>query len=172
MTNTLTHRGPDDVGSFYLEGDPSIDSPSVALGFRRLSIIDLQTGHQPITNEDESVWLVFNGEIYNYLELRNELQKDGHQFSTRSDSEVVVHLYEKYGTDMFQYLNGMFGLAIWDDRQKELVLGRDRLGQKPLYYSQQRDRLLFASELKSLIASGVVDQEIDPRALDHYFIYQ
>ena len=172
MISSLSHRGPDDVGSFYLENDSGRDCPSVALGFRRLSIIDLQTGHQPITNEDESVWLVFNGEIYNYLELRDELQKDGHQFRTNSDSEVIVHLYEKYGTEMFQYLNGMFGLAIWDDNQKQLVLGRDRLGQKPLYYSKQQDRLLFASELKSLLASDVVEQQIDPRALDHYFIYQ
>ncbi|MEC9096043.1 MAG: asparagine synthase (glutamine-hydrolyzing), partial [Planctomycetota bacterium] len=172
MTTSLSHRGPDDVGNYYLDDEATLDTPSVALGFRRLSIIDLQSGHQPITNEDETIWLVFNGEIYNYQPLRSELKADGHQFRTNSDSEVIVHLYEKYGTQMFQYLNGMFALAIWDDRNKQLVIGRDRLGQKPLYYSQQTDRLLFASELKSLIASGQINPEIEPRALDHYFIYQ
>ena len=172
MTTSLSHRGPDDVGNYYLEQDATKVYPAVALGFRRLSIIDLTTGHQPIANEEESIWLVFNGEIYNYQELKAELLADGHQFRTSSDSEVIVHLYEKYGTEMFQHLNGMFSLAIWDNREKQLVLGRDRLGQKPLYYSNQSDRLLFASELKSLIASGEVEQTIDPRALDHYLIYQ
>ncbi len=172
MTSCLSHRGPDDVGTYYRDHHASSTSPAVALGFRRLSIIDLQTGHQPISNEDETIWLIFNGEIYNYRQLRKELQADGHQFRTQSDSEVIVHLYEKYGTEMFQHLNGMFGLALWDNKQKQLVLGRDRLGQKPLYYSHQTDRLLFASELKSLLASGEVKRDIDPRALDHYFVYQ
>ena len=172
MTASLSHRGPDDVGHYYLEHDAALDNPGIAFGFRRLSIIDLQTGQQPITNEDESVWLIFNGEIYNYQQLKSELLAEGHQFRTNSDSEVIVHLYEKYGTQMFRYLNGMFALAIWDNRKKQLLLGRDRLGQKPLYYCQQSDRLLFASELKSLIASNEVEQTINPRALDHYFIYQ
>ena len=172
MTTSLSHRGPDDVGNYYLEQDATKVSPAVALGFRRLSIIDLTTGHQPIANEEESIRLVFNGEFYIFQELKSELLSVGHQFRTSSDSEVIVHLYEKYGTEMFQHLNGMFSLAIWDNREKQLVLGRDRLGQKPLYYSNQSDRLLFASELKSLIASGEVEQTIDPRALDHYLIYQ
>ena len=172
MMASLSHRGPDDLGQFHTNQSASTEIPAVALGFRRLSIIDLQTGHQPIANEDETIWLVFNGEIYNYLELRDELKAEGYRFRSQSDSEVVVAMYQKYGTDMFQYLNGMFGLAIWDSRKNQLVLGRDRLGQKPLYYSQQADRLLFASELKALVASGEISREINPRALDHYFIYQ
>lgn len=172
MTASLLHRGPDDCGEYFSSHSPSVSKPAVALGFRRLSIIDLQTGHQPIANEDESIWLIFNGEIYNYLELKAELEADGHRFRTTSDSEVIVHLYEKYGTEMFQYLNGMFGLVLWDSHQGKLVLGRDRLGQKPLYYATQGERLLFASELKSLLASGEIKREINPRALDHYFIYQ
>ena len=161
------HRGPDDLG-LYID-----ERQKVGLGHNRLSIIDLSpAGHQPMSSHDGKLWIVFNGEIYNYLELKAELEADGHRFRTTSDSEVIVHLYEKYGTEMFQYLNGMFGLVLWDSHQGKLVLGRDRLGQKPLYYSTQGERLLFASELKSLLASGEIKREINPRALDYYFIYQ
>ncbi len=163
MVRTLRHRGPDSDGIYYKDLDEN--GPGVALGFRRLAVIDLQDGMQPISNEDNTVWMVFNGEIYNYLELRPELERQGHRFRTRSDSEVIVHLYEQLGTDCFQRLNGMFAVAIWDGRSQTLVLARDRLGQKPLVYRQDKDGFVFASELKSLLTIPRMPREVDPHAL-------
>ncbi len=143
-----------------------------ALGHRRLSIIDLACGHQPLANEDGSVWTVFNGEIYNFGELRRRLEQSGHRFSTNSDTEVLVHLYEDEGPEMLARLRGMFALAVWDARRGRLLLARDRLGKKPLVYRREPGRLLFASELKSLLAVPGVPREIDPQALDDYLTYQ
>ena len=143
----------------------------VGLGMRRLSIIDLVTGHQPIHNEDETIWLVFNGEIYNYRELRAELERCGHRFYTSSDTETIVHAYEQWGEDCFARLRGMFGIALWDRGKRTLLLARDRAGIKPLHYTEHGDRLYFGSELKSLIAAGAVDGAIDFEALDHYFSF-
>ncbi len=175
MTDVLRHRGPDDEGCFCSEGyfEPGHESaPGVALGFRRLSIIDLAAGHQPMTNEDGSVHIVFNGEIYNYRDLRRRLEGSGHTFRTHSDTEVIVHLYEDVGPDVFSHLNGMFAIALWDARRRQLVLGRDRLGQKPLVYRLESGRLAFASELKSLLEIPGVPRELDPRAVDEYLTYQ
>ncbi len=147
MNRALVHRGPDDEG-YFIGG-------AAGLAMRRLSIIDLSTGKQPITNEDDSVWIVFNGEIYNYLELRKDLKLRGHVLKTQSDTEVIVHLYEDYGPECVNHLNGMFAFAIWDTRQKSLLLARDRFGIKPLFYScQNGDGILFGSEIKALIAGG------------------
>jgi asparagine synthase (glutamine-hydrolysing) len=147
-------------------------SPGVALGFRRLSIIDLAAGHQPLGNEDGSVQIVFNGEIYNYQELRHRLEGSGHIFRTHTDTETIVHLYEDLGLDCFEHLNGMFAMAIWDQRRERLVLARDRLGKKPLYYCMHGGRLVFASELKSLMQLPGISKEIDPGAIDLYLTYQ
>ncbi len=133
MRDVLTHRGPDDAGEYTRPLDDK--RPFVFLGHRRLSIIDLGTGHQPLANEDETVWVVFNGEIYNFQELRNRLESLGHRFKTRSDTEVIVHAYEEYKENCFRYFNGMFAVGIWDEKGNRLVLARDRLGKKPLYYS-------------------------------------
>jgi asparagine synthase (glutamine-hydrolysing) len=160
MAATLRHRGPDDEG-YYLDG-------RAGLAIRRLSIIDLATGHQPITNEDQSVWVVFNGEIYNYREVGRRLRQKGHVFATQSDTEVIVHAYEEYGDDCLDHFNGMFGLALWDARRRRLLLARDRLGIKPLYYHLSHDRLVFGSELKAVIAHPGVPREIDLVALDHF----
>jgi asparagine synthase (glutamine-hydrolysing) len=175
MTQVLAHRGPNDQGTYRSEfrlRPPYEPMPGVALGFRRLSIIDLTTGHQPMANEDDSVWIVFNGEIYNFAELRRRLEGAGHTFRTNSDTETIVHLYEDEGTRCFEHLNGMFAIAIWDGRQRKLVLGRDRLGKKPLVYRREPGRLLFASELKSLLELPDVPREIDPGAVDEYLTYQ
>jgi asparagine synthase (glutamine-hydrolysing) len=175
MTDQLRHRGPDDEGIYRSDFQHQTargTEPGVGLGFRRLAIIDLQTGNQPLCNEDQSVWVVFNGEIYNYPELRKRLEGSGHQFKTRSDTEVIVHLYEDEGPEVFSHLNGMFAIAIWDAKRRELILGRDRLGQKPLVYSQQEGRLAFASELKSLLAVPGISKEIDLNAIDDYLAYQ
>lgn len=163
MCEVIRHRGPDDEGLHVESG--------VGLGMRRLSIIDLTTGHQPIHNEDETVWLVFNGEIYNYRELRTELEREGHRFYTSSDTETIVHAYEQWGEDCFARLRGMFGIALWDRSRRTLLLARDRAGIKPLHYTQHRDRLYFGSELKSLLAAGAVDGAIDFASLDHYFSF-
>jgi asparagine synthase (glutamine-hydrolysing) len=165
MCDVIRHRGPDDEGSWVTDG--------VALGMRRLSIIDLSTGHQPIFNEDRSVWTVFNGEIYNYRELREELLSLGHSFYTSSDTEVIVHAYEQWGVDAIARLRGMFGIAVWDDRSKTLLVARDRIGIKPLYYAEVNGRLYFGSEIKSLLCAPDVPREIDLEALDHYlsFLY-
>ena len=143
MRDAMRHRGPDDVGQF-------VEGP-IGLGFRRLSIIDLATGNQPIRNEDGTIVLVFNGEIYNYKPLRKELLDAGHQFTTETDSEVIVHLYEQYGESFVERLNGMFGIAIWDGVRRKLVLARDRTGEKPLYYRQAGKDIYFASEMKAFL---------------------
>ena len=165
MCEVIRHRGPDDEG-IHVEG-------GVGLGMRRLSIIDLSTGQQPIHNEDQSVWLVFNGEIYNYRELRQSLQAEGHQFYTASDTETIVHAYEQWGESAFERLRGMFGIALWDRRTQTLLLARDRAGIKPLHYVEHGGRLYFGSEIKSLLAAGAVERQIDIEALDHYlsFLY-
>lgn len=163
MADTIRHRGPDDEG-FYSSGP-------IGLGFRRLSIIDLQTGHQPIPNEDGSVWIVFNGEIYNYQELRNDLLSKGHVFKTRTDTEVIVHLYEELGEDCVKKLRGMFAIAIWDDRQKTLFLARDRVGIKPLYYWLGKDSLVFASEIKAILADPEVKAEVQPALIDRFLTF-
>ena len=165
MCDVIRHRGPDDEG-LRIE-------PGVALGMRRLSIIDVAGGHQPIANEDGTVWIVFNGEVYNFRELRAELEAQGHRFSTSTDTEAIVHAYEQWGTDAIRRLRGMFGLAIWDSRTRTLLLARDRVGIKPLYYSVAGGRLRFGSELKSLLCDPDLPVEIDVDALDHYlsFLY-
>jgi asparagine synthase (glutamine-hydrolysing) len=163
MCEVIRHRGPDDEG-IHVEG-------GVGLGMRRLSIIDLSTGHQPIHNEDETVWLVFNGEIYNYRELRAELERAGHRFYTASDTETIVHAYEEWGEAAFGRLRGMFGIALWDRRSRTLLLARDRAGIKPLHYAERGGRLYFGSELKSLLAAGAVDGELDLESLDHYLTF-
>ncbi|HBL44561.1 MAG TPA: asparagine synthase (glutamine-hydrolyzing), partial [Planctomycetaceae bacterium] len=143
-----------------------------ALGHRRLSIIDLGTGHQPLANEDGTIWIVFNGEIYNYQELRKELIQQGHQFKTETDTEVIVHLYEEQGTACVERLRGMFAFAIWDERRQRLFMARDRLGQKPLFYREEAGRLSFASELKSLLQIPGADRTVDPHAIDLFLAYQ
>jgi asparagine synthase (glutamine-hydrolysing) len=162
MNNTLTHRGPDDSGCFI---DPL---QRVGLAMRRLSIIDLATGHQPMTNEDKSVWIVFNGEIYNHLDIRKDLQNRGHIFSTQADTEAILHAYEEYGLECIHHLNGMFAFAIWDSRRNRLLLVRDRVGIKPLYYHLSPNLLIFASELKGLLAHPDTPRQIDPLALDQF----
>jgi asparagine synthase (glutamine-hydrolysing) len=160
MCDVMAHRGPDDQGAF-------VQGP-IGLGIRRLSIVDLTTGHQPISNEDGTIWLVFNGEIYNHLALREQLIARGHRYRTHSDTETIVHLYEEYGRDCVQHLRGMFAFAIWDSKQKRLFVARDRLGIKPLYYAELPGRLRFASTLPALLAAGDIDTTIDPAALHHY----
>lgn len=195
MVAALRHRGPDDEG-FFLAGpgtepwpsvlpNPSLPSAppapdrggaapgiGVALGHRRLAIIDISGGRQPLANEDGSIWIVFNGEIYNYRNLRRRLEGTGHRFRTQSDTEVIVHLYEAHGLGFVEHLNGMFALALWDARQRQLVLARDRLGERPLVYRVEPGRLLFASELKSLLEIPDVPRAMDPQALDAYLTYQ
>lgn len=164
MSNVLTHRGPDDAG-FLVDKEGG-------LGFRRLSIIDLsQAGHQPMSNEDDSVWIVFNGEIYNYQDLRNDLIVKGHQFKSRTDTEVILHLYEEYGPTCVEKLNGMFAFAIWDKPRRKLMLARDRLGIKPLYYTYRNGTLWFASEIKSILADPDIPRSINPRGLVNYVTY-
>ncbi len=160
MGEVIEHRGPDDQGHY--------ESGGVGLGMRRLSIIDVAGGHQPIANEDETIWLVLNGEIYNFQGLRDELIKKGHTFRTRSDTEVIVHLYEEEGTNFFKRLRGMFGLALWDAKRERLVLGRDRIGEKPLYVLRESGRLLFASELKSILRVEGVPRRMNFAALQEY----
>ena len=192
MISAIAHRGPDDSGTYFsgewrgargeLENTSSLlaarhspfapSGPAAALGFRRLSIIDLSTGHQPLANEDESVWTVFNGEIYNYRELRADLEARGHRFRTNTDTECIVHLYEDLGPDCVQRLRGMFAFAIWDDRHKKLLLARDRAGKKPLFYRLDHGQLTFASELKSLLLVPGAPRRLNRRAIDSYLCYQ
>ncbi len=160
MGGVITHRGPDDSGQYCGRG--------VGLGIRRLSIIDVSGGHQPISNEDQSIWIVLNGEIYNFQSLRDELEAKGHIFRTRTDTEVIVHLYEQEGLDFFKRLRGMFGLAIWDTKRERLVLGRDRIGEKPLYIRREPGRLLFASEMKSILQVEGVPRRLNHAALAEY----
>jgi asparagine synthase (glutamine-hydrolysing) len=165
MCDVIRHRGPDDEGMFVGDG--------AALGMRRLSIIDLSGGHQPIRNEDGSLLVVFNGEIYNYRQLRAELVTLGHSFYTDTDTETIVHAYEQWGEDGFSRLRGMFGIALWDRRSRTLLLVRDRLGIKPLHYAERDGGLSFGSEIKSILAEGRVDRRLDPEAMQHYlsFLY-
>lgn len=160
MRNTLIHRGPDDEG-LYLNGN-------VGLAMQRLKIIDLEGGHQPMSNEDGTLWLVYNGEVYNYLELREFLIKKGHHFSTQSDTEVILHLYEEYGENCVEKLIGMYAFALWDTQQEKLFLARDRLGIKPLFFYYDEHQFIFGSEIKAILATGV-KREIDYDALNHYF---
>jgi asparagine synthase (glutamine-hydrolysing) len=163
MADTIEHRGPDDEG-FYC-------GPGIGLGHRRLSIIDVGGGHQPLSNEDGSVWIAFNGEIYNFQELNRRYLSCGHTFRTRSDTETIVHLYEELGEECFAKLRGMFSIALWDGRKKKLLLARDRIGKKPLFYSWDGRRFLFGSEIKALWPVGGVSRDIDLEALADYFSY-
>ena len=172
MAGAMRHRGPDDEGYFRAAFDDGRGPAAVGLGFRRLSIIDLAGGHQPMANEDETVWVVFNGEIYNFQELRPSLEAKGHRFRTRSDTEVLVHLYEEHGVECLDKLRGMFAFAIWDGRTRELLLARDRLGQKPLAYFQDEGRFVFASELKAILQAPDVPRVVNPEAIHHYLTYQ
>jgi asparagine synthase (glutamine-hydrolysing) len=158
MTDAMTHRGPNDRGTYV--------APGVAFGVRRLSIIDVEGGHQPFSNEDGTIWAIQNGELYNHADLRRELEGSGHRFASVCDTEVIPHLYEHAGTAFAERLRGKFGLAVWDERRQRATVVRDRLGVKPLYYARTGDVVVFASELKSLLTSGLVEPEIDARAVD------
>lgn len=164
MVATLVHRGPDSAGTDQRDG--------VSLGMRRLSIIDLEGGHQPIYNEDRSVWTVYNGEIYNFPELKQELQSSGHLFRTNTDTEIIVHGYEEWGQDFPQRLNGMFAIALHDAKNKRFMLVRDHLGIKPLYYSFLPDRLIFGSEIKALLASDWIDRAIDLQGVADFLAWE
>ena len=175
MASAMAHRGPDDDG-FYRNpaaaGGASDSGSSAALAFRRLSIIDLTGGHQPLSNEDGSVQLVFNGEIYNYLELTEQLRARGHKFATGSDAETVIHLYESHGIDgACRRLRGMFAFALWDQNRGELHIARDRVGKKPLVYHSTGGRISFASELASLLADRKIERRIDWEAVYHYLTF-
>ncbi len=161
MLRAMHHRGPDATG-LYLSDD-------VGLGHARLSIIDLSGGYQPIHNEDRTIWIIFNGEIFNYPELRQELIQQGHQFYTHSDTEVIVHLYEEHGPDLFHHLNGQFSIALWDTRKRSLLLGRDRVGIRPLFYHQKNGRLIFASEIKALLTDPRTPRRLNPQTLSDIF---
>ncbi|MEM7039140.1 MAG: asparagine synthase (glutamine-hydrolyzing), partial [Bacteroidota bacterium] len=167
MRDTLIHRGPDDAGNWFnAQGN-------VALGHRRLSFLDLsEAGRQPMTNEDNSLWLTFNGEIYNYVELRETLLQKGHTFRSTSDSEVLLHGYEEWGTGLFNRLKGMFAFGIYDDRKGELILVRDRFGIKPLYYHHAPGRFIFASEIKGIVACSDVKPELDTTSMWDYFAFR
>ncbi|HET7841186.1 MAG TPA: asparagine synthase (glutamine-hydrolyzing) [Terriglobia bacterium] len=163
MSARIEHRGPDSHGKF--------ERPHLALGIRRLSIIDLETGDQPLSNESGEVTLVFNGEIYNYRELREKLLEHGHQFRTHSDGEMIAHLYEELGVEFVRELNGMFAIALWDDRARRLVLARDRAGEKPLFYWRQGNLLVFGSEIRTLLEVPGIDRTLDAEALAQYAFY-
>jgi asparagine synthase (glutamine-hydrolysing) len=163
MCRVMVHRGPDDEGVHLGEG--------IGLAMRRLSIIDLHSGHQPVANEDQSVWVVFNGEIYNYRQLRKELEGRGHRFRTSSDTETIVHLYEEFGTSAVERLRGMFAFAVWDGRLRQLLLARDRLGIKPLYYAERDGELVFASELKSILQLPHIERTLNWEAVRHLFTF-
>src|SRR5258707_3791170 len=164
MTDSIAHRGPDGSG-FHL-------APGIGLGHRRLAIIDVAGGHQPLFNEDGSVAVSFNGEIYNFQALADELTEKGHRFRTHSDTEVIVHAWEEWGADCLRRFRGMFAFALWDERQETLFLARDRLGKKPLYYVRLDDgRILFGSELKALLVCPDLRRDIDPTAIEDYFAY-
>ena len=164
MTSVIAHRGPDDEG-YFLSGP-------VGLGFRRLSIIDLSGGHQPMSDSESKVWVVFNGEIYNYPELRSILQQKGHQFRTQSDTEVIVHGYKEWGTGIFQRLNGMFGLAIWDVSNRRLIVARDAMGIKLVYYRNEDGCLTFGSEIRAILAAGKERPRVDPVALSRFLQFR
>ena len=163
MKDAIYHRGPDDDGTYV--------SNQAVLGHRRLSIIDLRTGKQPISNEDGTIWIVFNGEIYNFKELRTQLIQAGHVFTTNTDTEVIVHLYEQYGKDCVSKLTGMFAFALWDENRKLLLLARDRVGIKPLYYTLGRDGLSFASEIKALLVDPAIRREVNLEVVDIFLTH-
>ncbi len=158
MTDAMTHRGPSDRGTIL--------EPGIAIGVRRLSIVDVEGGHQPFANEDGSIWAAQNGELFNHESVRSDLRDRGHRFASRCDTEILPHLYESFGTAFPDKLRGMFGIVLWDRRRRRTVLVRDRLGIKPLYYAVAGDLLVFASELKSLLASGLVGDDLDHEAID------
>lgn len=164
MCRVIRHRGPDDEGIYVKE--------NVGIGMRRLSIIDLASGHQPISNEDNTVWIVFNGEIYNHQEIRADLQSRGHKFRTNSDTEAIVHAYEEYGEACPEKMNGMFGFAIWDENKQRLFLARDRIGIKPLYYFHDGKRIVFGSELKSIIQIRDIPRRVNKQALDNFLTFE
>lgn len=164
MTRTMVHRGPDDEGYFL--------DDSIALGFRRLSIIDLEGGHQPMSDREESVWVVFNGEIYNFPELKSQLESLGHQFRTKCDTEVIVLGYKQWGDDVLNHLNGMFGLAIWDTRCKRLLVARDPFGIKPIYYRIDKGSVFFGSEIRPVIATSTEKPDVDPVSLNLFLRYR
>ena len=164
MVRVLTHRGPDDEGH--------VELPGVGLAMRRLSIVDVAGGHQPFTSEDGEIYLVANGEIYNHHELRKTLIAHGHHFRSESDIEVLVHAYEQWGTSFLEYIHGMFAIALWDSKQRVFLAARDRAGEKPLYYSENGSTLVFASEIKGILASGMVDRDIDLESLDQFLTYE
>ena len=166
MAETIVHRGPDDSGTWT--------SPEhrVALGFRRLSIIDLSpAGHQPMCNEDGTVWIAYNGEVYNHLSLRAELEAKGHVFRSHADTEAILHLWEEEGIRCVERLEGMFGLAIWDSNTRELFLARDRLGVKPMYYADTPGGIVFGSEIKALLAHPQISPDLDEEAFHHYLTF-
>jgi asparagine synthase (glutamine-hydrolysing) len=164
MTDSIAHRGPDDKGYFI--------SGPVGLGFRRLSIIDLAGGHQPMSDVEETVWVIFNGEIYNFKELRAELEGRGHSFRTRSDTEVIIHGYKEWGTEVFNHLNGMFGVAIWDVKKQRLVVARDAMGIKLIYYRITNGQFTFGSEIRAVLAAGSSSPEVDPVALNLFLRFR
>jgi asparagine synthase (glutamine-hydrolysing) len=164
MCEVMRHRGPDDEG-FYQEYP-------IGLGMRRLSIIDLEGGHQPMSTEDQSLWVVFNGEIYNFQEIRRELEKKGYRFRTRSDTEVILHSYKEYGEECVKLFRGMFGFALWDKKEKKLILARDPLGIKPLHYYLDAEKLIFSSEIKSILTCKGVPRELNFKALDRYLTFE
>ncbi|MGH7936699.1 MAG: asparagine synthase (glutamine-hydrolyzing), partial [Chthoniobacterales bacterium] len=163
MANALRHRGPDDEGFFR--------EPGVGLAIRRLSIVDLECGQQPIANEDGGVHVIFNGEIYNYVELREELEQRGHRLTSKGDSETLVHLYEEHGVEMLRFLRGMFAFALWDTRKQMLFVARDRLGKKPLHYAIIDGSIYFSSEMAPLLDQKLATWEIDPDALAAYLLF-
>ena len=164
MNCAIAHRGPDDDG-FYIK-------ENVGLAMRRLSIIDLASGKQPIRNADGTKWIVYNGEIYNYQELRRDLEANGHKLYTNSDTEAIVHLYDVYGPECLHFLRGMFALAIWDENDRSLFLARDRVGKKPLLYSHQADgTLIFGSEFQALLKHPAISREVDFEAIDAYLSF-
>jgi asparagine synthase (glutamine-hydrolysing) len=174
MIDSLAHRGPDDEGIYISSIDAKKDHsqvPSIGLGHRRLSIIDLSTGHQPVHNEDKTVWIVFNGEIYNFPVLRKNLRAKGHVFYTSTDTEVILHLYEEFGEDCVKHLRGMFSFAIWDENEKKLFAARDRIGKKPLYYFYNKMDFVFASELKGILTLPLLERSVDRNALLKYLQY-
>lgn len=163
MLDSIRHRGPDDQGIY--------EGRQAALGHRRLSIIDLKSGHQPLSNEDGTVWIVFNGEIYNFQELRRDLLSKGHVFKTQTDTETIIHLYEELGVGCLEKLRGMFAFAIWDENRETLFLARDRVGIKPLYYALTNESLVFASEIKAILADATVEREIAPEIIDRFLTF-
>src|SRR3989440_12687111 len=164
MARSSAHRGPDDEG-FFIAGP-------IGLGFRRLSIIVLAGGHQPMSDAEETVWVIFNGEIYNYRELRAELQSKGHEFRTNSDTEVIIHGYKKWGAEVLNHLNGMFGLAIWDVHNERLVVARDAMGIKLIYYRIANGQMTFGSEIRAVLAAEDSKPEVDPVALNIFLRFR